>query len=195
MIKVGITGTIGSGKTIVCKAFESLGIPVYYADIEAKKFYKEEKVIERMKKELGDSVFSEEGVIDHKKLAKKIFSDSIALQKTNNIIHPLVKDDFNSWVQQQERADYILYESALLFESGFYKDYDTHINVSAPRALCISRVINRDGVSKEQVIARMDKQFSNEKKSELADHIILNDDKHLVIPQVLMLHERFSGEY
>lgn len=192
MIKVAVTGNIGSGKTTVCRIFESLGVPVYYADKEAKKFYSSSETIKKVRDLFGSGVFNKDGKLDHSKLAEIVFNDPQLLKQLNKIIHPLVLDDFFAWVKAQTEAKYIVYESALLFESGFIEHFDRSILVSAPTQLAMSRVMKRDNTSRQDFIKRSNHQMPQENKQELADHTIRNDETIALIPQVIELHRLFQ---
>ncbi len=193
MYKVGITGGIGSGKTTVCKVFEVLGIAIFYADTEAKEIMvKDVLLIEAIKSTFGKASYFEDGKLNNKHIAGIVFSNKLELEKLNALVHPAVFRAFTSW-EKQVSADvpYILKEAALLFESDSYKMCDTSILVTAPLASKLNRVMLRDGVSEEQVLARMSKQFSDEQKTKMAHHFIINDEEHAVIAQVLKLHQVF----
>lgn len=194
MIKVAVTGNIGSGKTTVCRIFESLGIPVYYADQEAKKLYSDGDVIGKVKDLFGDGIFNKEGRLEHARLAAIVFSDPQKLQQLNNIIHPLVLEAFMNWTKSHHEVHYIVYESALLFESGFLRHFDHSILVTAPRELAMSRVMRRDNSSVEDFEKRADQQMEEAEKHKLADHIIRNDESIALIPQVVELHNIFQNQ-
>lgn len=188
MLKIGITGNIGTGKTTVCKIFESLGVNVYYADKEAKKFYSFPEVIRSVKKLFGDSVFDTSSKLQADALAKIVFNDPARLKELNAIIHPLVLEDFFRWSDQHAGEPYILYESALLFESGFIKHFDKSILVTAPVELAMSRVMKRDKFSKEDFQARLKNQMSEMEKEKHADYIILNNESLPLIPRIIDIH-------
>lgn len=192
MLKVGLTGSIGSGKSLVAKIFSSLGIKVYEADAEAKKFLLDVKVKQKVASSISNDVFDTEGVIINKKLAEIVFSNPEALAVLNGIIHPMVRTDFHEWLQTNQEEIYILYEAAILYESGFYTDFDKVITVSAPEELRLKRVIERDSITAEKVLQRMDNQLPDEKKVKLADYVILNNEKRMLIPQVINLHEHIK---
>lgn len=193
MLKIGITGGIGSGKTTICKVFETLGIPVFYADTVAKQIMVTDRIlIQGVKDAFGLDSYSAEGVLNNKHIAGIVFNDAAELAKLNELVHPAVFRAFDQWVQQvPESAPYILKEAALLFESESYKMCDQNILVIAPQDTKIRRVMERDGVSAELVKARMDKQFSDEEKIKLADHIIYNNETDSLIIQVTKLHQLF----
>jgi len=192
MLKVAITGNIGTGKTTVCKVFESLGIDVYYADPEARKFYRDKQVIKSVRQLFGNSIFDEQGLLIPSELASLVFNDPIKLRQLNAIIHPLVLEDFLQWADQRKDAKYILYESALLFESGFYRHFDRSIVVTAPLAQAKMRVIMRDDISEHDFESRRSKQMPQEEKIKLADIVLENDEKSPLIPRVIALHQELS---
>ncbi|MCB0804419.1 MAG: dephospho-CoA kinase [Bacteroidales bacterium] len=191
MIKVGLTGNIGSGKTTVSKIFEVLGVPVYQADKEAKKMLKKEDVILQLAREFGQEIISA-NQIDRKKLASIVFTDKEKLHLLNSIIHPLVKADLHDWMVSMSDEPYIVQEAAILFESGFYKDFEKNIMVYCPDEMAIKRVIKRDGTSEEQVRQRMRNQWESHRKIDLSDYVIMNDESQLLIPQVLYIHEELT---
>ena len=194
MLKIGITGGIGSGKTTVSKIFEVLGIPVYYADERAKVLMNTDEDIKHKIKELfGSKSYDATGNLNRKYLASIVFNSKDKLQQLNDIVHPEVKRDFERWLKQHEgKEDYVMKEAALLFETGGDKELDYTILVFAPEKLRIDRVIKRDNVDEESVLARMRNQLDEDKKFDLADLVILNDNEHLLIPQVLQLHRIFK---
>ena len=188
MLKIGLTGNIGSGKTVVANVFKAIDIPVYNSDEKAGFFLNSPKVIQEIKNYFGAEVISTTGDIDKKKLAEIVFSDNNKLLFLNNIIHPIVIDDFNNWAFQQQNKPYIIMESAILFKTGFYKIFDKNIFVSAPKNLRSSRVIKRDNINKSDVLKRINNQLNEEEQINIADYLIVNDDKSLIIPQILKIH-------
>jgi len=194
MLKIGITGNIGSGKTTVSKIFEVLGIPVFYADDEAKKVMVNDAIlIDELKQAFGSESYFEDGALNRKFIAGIVFNNDAELKKLNAIVHPSVFRAFDNWVTQFKNAPYILKEAALLFESTSYKMCDKSIMVTAPLEMRINRVMQRDGLSKDEILSRELKQFTEEKKLQLADYAVKNDNTELVIPQILALHEKFIG--
>ncbi|HVS92592.1 MAG TPA: dephospho-CoA kinase [Mucilaginibacter sp.] len=192
MLKIGVTGNIGSGKTVVSRVFEVLGIPVFYADIAAKQVMTEDPVlIAGLKQTFGGKAYLEDGSLNRKYIASVVFNNEEELKKLNALVHPAVFRAFDSWVAQQGDIPYVVKEAALLFESDSFKMCDQTILVTAPLDLRIQRVIKRDNLSRAEVESREARQFPEKKKIELADYIIRNDDTELVIPQVLQLHEQF----
>jgi len=193
MIKIGITGGIGSGKTTVCKIFEKLGIPVFYADTVAKEIMITDPVLrEGIINTFGNDSYDFAGKLNNKYIAQLVFNDQQELAKLNALVHPAVFRAFDSW-EDTIAADvpYTLKEAALLFESGSYKMCDKNILVTAPADVRIARVIARDAVTREQVEARMDKQLHDDEKKKIADFLITNDESRSVILQVLELHHQF----
>ena len=192
MLKIGITGNIGGGKTTVSKIFEVLGIPVFYADDAAKQVMTTDPIlIATLKSAFGKDAYFEDGTLNRKHIAAIVFNDEKQLAKLNSIVHPAVFRAFDTWTAQVKNVPYVLKEAALLFESTSYKMCDHSIMVTAPLELRIQRVMKRDGLTKAEVESRNARQFSEEKKTALADYVIRNDDTELVIPQVLALHEQF----
>ena len=192
MLKVGITGGIGSGKTTVCRVFEVLGIPVFYADDAAKSImHTDARLREDIIKDFGKDSYTINGDLDRKYIAAIVFSNKEQLVKLNALIHPAVFRAFESWVGEQKDVPYVLKEAALLFESDAYKMCDQSILVKSPEALKFERIMVRDQITLEEVQLRMDKQFSDEKKEKMADHLITNNEQLLLIPQILALHKHF----
>jgi len=190
-MKVGITGNIGSGKTTVCKIFETLNIPIYYADAEAKRLMAEEpNVKEKIKLLFGVKAYLEDGSLDRKFLASIVFNNPQMLTRLNYIVHPAVREDSARWANAQKKAPYVLKEAALMVESENYKDLDKLIVVSAPLRIRVQRVMKRDKVDRQAVMARESKQISEQEKIGLADYIINNDGHHAIIPQVQKIHKK-----
>ena len=183
MIKIGLTGGIGSGKSFVSKIIEALGFPVFYSDDVAKSIISTNTYVkEQLISYFGEEVFKE-NQLDRTFLASIIFNNQVALEKVNQLIHPLVREEFEKFAIQQ-KTEFVFNEAAILFESGGAKQFDKVIIVSAPKDLRIQRVMNRDKVTKEEVLIRMGKQWSNEKKEALSDFIIYNDGKSPVLTQI-----------
>lgn len=187
MRKIGVTGGIGSGKSTVCKVFEVLGIPVYYADDRARALILSDPRIQKGYKELfGEKVY-ENGQLNRKLVADKIFSERSLLEKVNRLVHPVVREDFTQWVERRE-APYVIEEAAVLLESGGQDLLDRVVVVSAPESLRVQRVAKRDGISEAKVRERIKNQWTDQQRREMADYEILADDQHLVVPQVLEIH-------
>ncbi len=194
-LQIGITGGIGSGKSLVCKIFRVLGVPTYDADSRAKILMTTDGIlIDQIKKEFGSLSYNSEGVLDREFLGASVFSNAAKLAKLNSFVHPMVAEDFKKWVEKQAGRKYVLKEAALLFESGSYLSLDKIILVSAPEAMRIKRVLARDKHRSEADVENIIRnQLSEEEKEMKADYIIRNDEHELILPQVLELHERFNS--
>lgn len=171
---IGLTGGIGSGKSTVAKYLISKGISVYIADVEAKKIMDSSEVIDEIKTYFGDAIISKRGKIKRKALAKIVFNDKEKLQKLNSIIHPKVKQHFKDWLQLHKKEQFIVKEVAILFETNGHLECDKVILVTAPTEVRLQRVIERDMVSKEEVISRMNNQMPEEEKIAQSDYVIHN---------------------
>ena len=194
MLKIGLTGNMGSGKTTVSKVFEVLGIPVFYADDEAKKVMVTDHVlIDEIKSAFGNTSYFDDGTLNRKHIAGIVFNNTQQLEKLNSFVHPAVFRAFDQWVKNCSGVPYVIKEAALLFESDSYKMCDYTIMVQAPLETRIRRVMQRDGLTRGEVEGRNSHQFTEEKKTQLANYIIKNDDEQLVIPQVLELHDVFGS--
>ncbi|MDR1199950.1 MAG: dephospho-CoA kinase [Prevotellaceae bacterium] len=191
MLKIGLTGGIGSGKTTVSKIFKAIGIPVFCADCEAKKAYSDSKVREQIINILGKQIYISDTNIDRQLLASKIFGDRQLLEKVNGIIHPAVKRYFEEWLAEQ-KSPYIIHEAAILLESGFDRFMDKIIVVNAPQDLRMKRVMDRDMQSRRQIIKRMENQMSGEERNLHADFMINNDSDTPLLPQILKIHEKIT---
>ena len=191
-LKIGITGGIGSGKSVICQVFKLLEAPVFEADVWAKKLVNSNDQIKTgLIDWYGPDIYSPNGTIDRKKLAGIIFTDSTQLQKVNYLIHPVVRQEFMSWADKQNHP-YVIHEAAILFESGFYKMMDYTLLVTAPEIERIDRVMKRDGATIEAVKERMNKQWSDEQKRKLASTEIKNDNKTLLIPQLVEIDKQLK---
>ena len=187
-LRIGITGGIGSGKSTVAKVFEVLGIPVYYADEEAKRIMNEDALLkEQLIQHFGPATYPG-GKLDRKYLAGIVFKDPAKLELLNSLVHPATIRDGEAWMQRQT-TPYAIKEAALIFESGSQSHLDYVIGVSAPDALRIHRTIQRDHITREEVVARMNRQIKQVIKMRLCDFVVVNDEQSAVIPQVLSLHE------
>ena len=189
MLRIGLTGNIGSGKSAVASIFSCLGIPLYHADEESKKFLKLPEVIDRIAGMFGKEV-ALDGVINNKNLASVVFGNTQALKQLNSLLHPLVMKGFNAWMQSNSQVPYIIMEAAILFESGYAKEFDRIIHVSCPEEPAIERVIKRDGVTRKLVLERMQHQLKNDDKARMSDFVIINDGSQLLIPQVIAIHKK-----
>ena len=192
MITIGITGGIGSGKSTVCKIFRLLGIPIFEADIVAKELVNSNSEIKtELIRLFGNDIYTPNEGVDRIKLANIIFNDNIQLAKINKLVHPVVRNEYEKWVEEQN-TEYVIHEAAILFESGFYKMMDFTILVSAPENQRIERVIKRDITLENQVKERMAKQWSDEQKRVLATVEIKNADSDLIIPQIVKIDNQIK---
>jgi dephospho-CoA kinase len=190
-LKIGLTGGIGSGKTTVAKIFEILGVPVYDADASTKNLYETDRELKQaLIEHFGADIYTDTG-LNRQMLSRIVFSDPLKLQLLNNLVHPLTIKDAEKWMNKQETA-YVIKEAALLYESGSVRELDFVIGVRAPKHLRIQRALERDKVTREEVINRMRSQIDEDIKMRLCDFIITNDEQQLVIPQVLELHIKLS---
>ncbi len=192
-IQIGITGGIGSGKSLVCKIFQQLGVAVYDADSHAKDLMTTDGIlISAIKKEFGDLSYNRDGVLNRSYLAAHVFNDQAQLSILNALVHPRVAEDFSRWVQNHNSDPYVVKEAALLYEAGSDKVLDKIIVVHADETTRINRVLQRDAHrTVEQIKAIVGKQMPEDEKLKRADYIIVNDGTKLVIPQVLTLHTEF----
>ena len=189
VLRLGLTGGIGSGKSTVAQIFEVLGIAVYYADIAAKKIMNEDEGL----RSAITNIFGEQAyannILDRKYISSIVFSDPAKLQQLNALVHPATKKDGEAWMQQQT-SPYAIHEAALIFEAKVSDRLDLVIGVSSPIELRIKRAMDRDKVSREEVLKRMEQQLDEEVKMSKCDFLLLNDEQQLLIPQVLELHEK-----
>jgi dephospho-CoA kinase len=189
VLKVGLTGGIGSGKSTVAKLFEILGVPVYYADAASKRLYHTNKeLMASLKEHFGADIYTEDQ-LNRQKLAQLVFNDPAKLELLNRLVHPPTIKDAEDWMARQT-APYVIKEAALLFESGSASGLDYIMGVYAPVHLRIKRTMDRDGVSREEVQARMNRQIDEDIKMRLCDFVIRNNEQELVIPQVVQLHRQ-----
>ena len=189
VLRVGLTGGIGSGKTTVAKIFELLGIPVYYADDAAKKIMNEDYELKAaIQKQFGAEAYKN-GELNRAYLSTKVFNDAFQLEILNSLVHPATIRDAARWMEGQ-KSSYTIKEAALIFESGSAEYLDYVIGVYAPAQLRIERTMERNHVGLDDVTQRMNKQLDEDMKMKLCDFVIYNDEKHLLIPQVIELHQK-----
>ncbi len=189
MLRVGITGGIGSGKTTVARIFEVLGIPVYYADTAAKRLMNEDEDVKKaIIAQFGHGSYKD-GRLNRSYISSIVFNDKDQLEKLNAITHPATIRDANEWMKRQNTA-YTIKEAALIFESGSVEFLDHVIGVYSPLPLRVKRIMQRDGISREEVAQRMSRQLDENIKMKLCDSVLVNDEQQLLIPQVLALHSR-----
>ena len=189
MLKVGLTGGIGAGKSTVAHIFEVLGIPVYHADQEAKRLMQTNPLLmEKIRTAFSENAYME-GILDRKYLSSLVFNDKQKLELLNSIVHPFTIQDGKEWMKKQS-SPYAIKEAALIFESGSQGEFDCIVGVFAPTTLRLHRTIQRDQVEREKVIHRMEKQLDENIKMKLCDHVLINNEQTLLIPQVIALHEK-----
>ncbi len=190
MLRIGLTGGIGSGKSTVARIFSLLGIPVYDSDSASKRLMTEdEELKKKIIENFGEASYTN-GILNRKYLSEKAFSDPEKAELLNSIVHPATIKDSEKWMKKQQ-APYIIKEAALIFESGSNKLLDKVIGVSSPISLRIERTMKRSNITFEQVKVRMDLQMNEEQKMGLCDYVLINDEQQMLIPQVLALHEKF----
>ena len=190
MIRVGLTGGIGSGKSLVCSILDRLGIPVYKADAEARRLMNDEPLLRtKIVESFGDQAYENEG-LNREFLATQVFGDAKKLELMNSLVHPAVREDFLKWADQHREYPYVVEEAAILFESGAFREMDQTVLVTAPEELRIKRVMERDGSEREAVLKRMGHQRKEEELLKLADHVIVNDGEQMLLPQVIDLHNK-----
>jgi dephospho-CoA kinase len=191
LLRVGITGGIGSGKSTVCRLFAHLGVPVYAADQAAKRLMREDSaLIKRVQDAFGPESYLN-GEPNRPFLAQSVFGNPEKLELLNSLVHPAVFQDFETWCALQKDAPYVIKEAAIMFESGSYKQVHTVVVVAAPLDLRLQRVKERDGLSDEDILKRMASQMPQEALIDRADAVIHNDGSHSLIKQVMQLHQRF----
>lgn len=189
MLKIGLTGGMGSGKTTVAGIFGVLGVPVFAADERAKAIMDEDPAVRSaLIARFGEGIYPG-GRLDRQALARIIFNDEDALKAVNGIVHPAVRADFQQWVGVHQ-SPYVIMEAAIMAENDGWKRFDQVITVACPEQERIRRVMERDGLSEEQVRARLRNQASDEQRQRIAHHVVRNDGQELIIPQVLAIHER-----
>lgn len=192
MLRVGLTGGLGSGKSTIASIFEVLGIPVYYADAAAKKLMNEDPVLkEDIIRHFGKNSYIND-VLNRQYLASMVFDNKKKLELLNSLVHPVTIRDSEEWMLRQ-KTPYAIKEAAIIFESGSQKELDHIIGVQSPLELRIKRAMARDHISRDQVMARINKQMDQEEKMKLCDSVIVNDEMEMVTPQVLKLHEKLSA--
>jgi dephospho-CoA kinase len=188
MLKVGITGGIGSGKSVVARILQVLGVPVYYADAAAKRLMETDEALKAaIQAHFGEGAYDGQR-LNRSWLAAQVFGQPDRIALLNSLVHPVVIADSRRWMQQQT-APYVVKEAALFFESGSAGEMDVIVGVYAPQALRIQRVMRRDGLGRQEVLSRMQQQLDERIKMKLCDVVLRNDEQEMLLPQVLRLHE------
>ncbi len=190
MLKIGLTGGIGSGKSTVARIFEVLDIPVYYSDTAARRLMNEDPVLKQQIIDHFGPDSYRNGMLDRQYLSRQVFNDKQKLSLLNSLVHPATIQDGNRWMQAQT-GPYAIKEAALIFESGADQYLDHVIGVYAPEELRIERTMKRDSISREEVLDRMKHQMEEEAKMKLCDFVVYNDEQQALLPQVLNLHQEF----
>lgn len=190
MLKVGITGGMGSGKTTVARMFEVLGVPVYYADDAGKRLMQTDPVLKAgIIKLLGHQAYFADGRLNRSFIAGQVFGNAKKLAALNALVHPAVQHDSALWMEKNAGSPYVLKEAAILFESGSYRQLHLVIGVDAPFELRVRRIMQRDNISRQQITERLSKQMDADEKMKLCRFVVKNDDATAIIPQVLRLHQ------
>jgi len=188
MLRIGLTGGIGSGKSYISDIYKHIGIKVFCADEKSKEILDTDIDVKvKLSNLFGEGIYIN-GKFDRKEAAKKVFEDGDLLSKMNAIVHPVVLSSFDSWADKYSDFPYVLKEAAIIFESGADKFLDAVINISAPEEIRIRRVMKRDGARREEVIARMSSQWKENERVEKSDYLIVNDDLSMLIPQIIKIH-------
>lgn len=192
---IGITGGIGSGKSIICKVFALLGVPIYEADTQARYLMNTNvEIIKSLKNVFGENIYTQNGELDRRFVATEIFSYPEKVLLLNSIVHPKVAEDFKNWKEKHEKSEYVMNEAALMFESGSYKRMDKVVTVFSPLTLRKKRIKLRDTQRTDQEIENIiQKQLPEEEKLERADFVIENDEKKALLPQILQLDYLFRN--
>jgi len=189
MLRVGLTGGIGSGKSLICSILEKFRVPVYYADAEARRLMnRDPRLKDQIRALMGEQAYRNEE-LDRKYLADRLFGNQEMLEAMNAMVHPAVHADFNAWTQAYKEAPYVVKEAAILFESGAHKGLDITVLVVAPMELRIRRVMERDQCDREAVLKRMGHQMAEDELKKLATRVIVNDGEQMLLPQVVELHK------
>jgi dephospho-CoA kinase len=194
MLKLGVTGGIGSGKSVICKILECFGIPIFRADDEGRRLLLENAGIQKQVVQLFGNNILKNGKPDPKKIASIVFNNPDKLKKLNNIIHPAISNAFFKWSSEFQSANCVVEEAAILFESGAEKNLDTVLLVTAPEELKIRRVMQRDNITETEIKKRMKFQWSDEKKIPKADFVLFNEENTLLTPQVIGILRKLHPE-
>ncbi len=191
MLRIGLTGGIGSGKSYISDIFRHLGVNVFNADEIAKRILDSNSEVKlKLSNLFGEEIYINEK-FNRQDAAKRVFKDGELLSKMNAIVHPEVLSSFDSWAESYSAFPYVLKEAAIIFESGANKFLDAVITISAPEDMRIRRVMIRDGVSRDEVMARMGHQWSEKERADMADFVVVNDEESMLIPQIIEIHNTF----
>ena len=180
---IGLTGGIGSGKTTIANYLASLGIPVYIADDAGKKVMQQQKIIKAIQQKFGSDIVKE-NQLNRARLAEIVFNNPDRLKELNAIVHPAVREDYKKWLAEHTDAPFLVYESAILFESGSYKDFDYVITITAPLEVRVARVLQRDDTEREQVMKRINAQWTDDQRVSKSDFVIENIDIDLAKAEI-----------
>lgn len=195
MLKVGITGGIGSGKTTVCNVFRNLGVPIFNSDLVARELLNTNEALKiQIKRTFDTDMYTAQGVLDRERMANLVFNNRAELEKINKLVHPLVKEEFEEFCYEKNGHSYVVKEAAILFESGAYKELDKVITVFCPKEKRIERIMARDNVTRDRVEKRMRFQYSDDERNNMADFILVNDDTEELLPQIMELHDFFLNQ-
>ncbi len=193
-LQIGVTGGIGAGKTLVCRIFQCLGVPVYNADERARYLMAHQgDLIRNIAQSFGEESYLPDGTLNRSFLAQQVFQDADKVQQLNQLVHPEVGKDYQRWLMEHSQTPYVIKEAALMIESGSYKSLDYLVTISAPEEVRLGRVLKRDPQrDRQQILDIMSNQISETQRIEIADFVLYNDQQQLLIPQVLELHQKFS---
>jgi dephospho-CoA kinase len=195
MIRVGLTGGIGSGKTTVARVLELLGVPVYTADARGRWLSDNDpQVVGGIRSIFGPEAYTAAGTLDRKYVAGRVFADAALLGRLNRVVHPAVRADYRRWLEGHAEAAYTVMESAILLEGGFAREMDRIVVVTAPLALRVARTMQRDAMEESAVRARIAAQMDDRERVAKADFVLHADDRELLIPRILELHGALGGK-
>ena len=196
MLKIGITGGIGSGKSTVCNILKNLGVPVFSSDDVGKFLLNNDDYLKTQIKKIFDRDFyTSTGRLDRERMAKLVFNNPDELEKLNELVHPKVKAEFDSWCKKNDKRPYVVKEAAILFETGLYLELNKMVTVFCSKEERIRRILKRDNTTKGQIEKRMIQQMTDDERNKLADYILINDGVEDLLPQVMELHELLLNEH
>jgi len=196
MLKIGITGGIGSGKSTVCNILKNLGVPVFSSDDVGKFLLNNDDYLKTQIKKIFDrDMYTSTGRLDRERMAKLVFNNPDELEKLNELVHPKVKAEFDSWCKKNDKRPYVVKEAAILFETGLYLELNKMVTVFCSKEERIRRILKRDNTTKGQIEKRMIQQMTDDERNKLADYILINDGVEDLLPQVMELHELLLNEH